>query len=384
MRLLLVREQKNLPGVIIDMSKETKILKIDAKNIDMKKINYCAEVIRSGGLVCFPTETVYGLGANAYNAKAVDSIFVAKGRPADNPLIVHISDNDMLELVTDSDGEQRENLDKLAKEFWPGPLTLIVHRDDAIPSNVSCGLDTVGVRFPSHPIAQALIKASGVPIAAPSANLSGKPSPTRAAHVIEDMTGRVDVIIDGGNCEVGVESTVFDISGEKNTILRPGAVTLNQISSIIQFADELDWRKPYDKNGEAPRSPGLKYRHYAPKAKVVIYEGEYGSIFNNIIKNIKLELEKGLKCGVLCSNENLPSYKEELEKISSPECHQAIALSLGGLCNPLEQASNLFATLRAFDELNVDIIFAEAFPTGGAGDAVMNRLYRSAGGNILH
>ena len=373
MHLLQVKEQKNLPEAIINMSKETKIITIDSNNIDLEKIEYCAQIIKKGGLVCFPTETVYGLGANAFNSEAVNSIFAAKGRPADNPLIVHISDTKMLDLVTDSDGIQREYLDKLSEKFWPGPLTLIAHRDDAIPSNVSCGLDTVGVRYPSHPIAQALIKASGVPIAAPSANLSGKPSPTRARHVIEDMMGRVDVIIDGGNCDVGVESTVFDISGENYTVLRPGAVTLEQISEVIEAADELDWKKPFDKTGQAPRSPGLKYRHYAPKAKVLIFEGEHNDVLNKIASRAAEEINKGLKCGILCGNEHVQCFDES----------KLVVLPLGALNNPMQQAANLFATLRDFDDLNVDIILSEAFPVGGAGDAVMNRLYRSAGGNII-
>lgn len=351
----------------------TEIIKIDIDNIDKEKIAHCAEVIRRGGLVCFPTETVYGLGASAFNSEAVNNIYKAKGRPADNPLIVHISDYDMLELVTDCDGQQREILNKLADKFWPGPLTLIAHRDDAVPSNVSCGLDTVGIRFPSHKIAQALIEAAGVPIAAPSANLSGKPSPTRAAHVIEDMMGRVDIIIDGGNCDVGVESTVFDIAGEQMSILRPGAVTLEQISSVVDTADELDWMKPHGDTTEKPRSPGLKYRHYAPNAIVQICDGDV----NNVAEYIKNEIinakKQGKSCGVLATDESICYYKEV----------DVVVLSLGSLENSLQQASNLFHCLRRFDDMGVDMVFAEALPRGGAGDAVMNRLYRAAGGNII-
>ena len=351
----------------------TEIIKIDKDNIDKEKIAHCAKVIRRGGLVCFPTETVYGLGANAFNAEAVNNIYKAKGRPADNPLIVHIADYDMLELVTDCDGKQRDVLNKLGDKFWPGPLTLIAHRDDAVPSNVSCGLDTVGIRFPSHKIAQALIEAAGVPIAAPSANLSGKPSPTRASHVIEDMMGRVDIIIDGGNCDVGVESTVFDIAGEQMSILRPGAVTLEQISSVVSTADELDWMKPHSDTTEKPRSPGLKYRHYAPNATVQICDGDG----DNVAKYIKNEIinakKQGKSCGVLATDESICYYKEV----------DVVVLSLGSLENSLQQASNLFHCLRRFDDMGVDMVFAEALPRGGAGDAVMNRLYRAAGGNII-
>lgn len=351
----------------------TEIIKIDIDNIDKEKIAHCAEVIRRGGLVCFPTETVYGLGASAFNSEAVNNIYKAKGRPADNPLIVHISDYDMLELVTDCDGQQREILNKLADKFWPGPLTLIAHRDDAVPSNVSCGLDTVGIRFPSHKIAQALIEAAGVPIAAPSANLSGKPSPTRAAHVIEDMMGRVDIIIDGGNCDVGVESTVFDIAGEQMSILRPGAVTLEQISSVVATADELDWMKPHGNDTEKPRSPGLKYRHYAPNATVQICDGNGENVAEYIKNEIINAKKQGKSCGVLATDESICYYKEV----------DVVVLSLGSLANSLQQASNLFHCLRRFDDLGVDVVFAEALPRGGAGDAVMNRLYRAAGGNII-
>lgn len=356
------------------MTKDTIVVKIDKDNIDFDKIQLCADVIKRGGLVCFPTETVYGLGANAFNSRAVDNIFIAKGRPADNPLIVHVSDNDMLELVTDCDLEQRDNLNKLSSNFWPGPLTLIVHRDDAIPENVSCGLDTVGVRFPSHPIAQALISASGVPIAAPSANLSGRPSPTMASHVIEDMMGRVDVIIDGGNCDVGVESTVFDISGERLSVLRPGAVTLEQLIKILPGADELDWKKPFSESGEKPRSPGLKYRHYAPKASVSIYDGEHSVVLNEILKAVRKYSSSGVKCGVLCTSET----EQEMN------FDNATVISLGSVAEPMVQAANLFSALRKFDDLDVEVVFAEALPLGGAGDAVMNRLYRSAGGRIIN
>ena len=356
----------------VDSQMNTEIIKIDRDNIDKEKIAYCAEVIRRGGLVCFPTETVYGLGASAFNSEAVNNVYKAKGRPADNPLIVHISNYEMLELVTDCDGEQRDVLNKLADKFWPGPLTMIAHRDDAVPANVSCGLDTVGIRFPSHSIAQALIEASGVPIAAPSANLSGKPSPTRASHVIEDMMGRVDIIIDGGNCDVGVESTVFDIAGEQMSVLRPGAVTLEQILTVVDSADEPDWMKSHTDSDEKPRSPGLKYRHYAPKATVKIYDGEQNLRVKHILSEIEKAKKDGFNCGVLTTDENKKYYK-----------NAATVLSLGKESDSLQQASNLFHCLRSFDEMQVDFVFAEAVPSGGAGDAVMNRLYRAAGGNIV-
>lgn len=341
----------------------------------MRKIEYCAEVIKKGGLVCFPTETVYGLGASAFNTDAVNRIYEAKGRPADNPLIVHISNMQMLDVVTDCDGFQRDCLARMADKFWPGPLTMIAHRDDAVPSNVSCGLDTVGIRFPSHSIARALIEASEIPIAAPSANLSGKPSPTRAEHVIEDMMGRVDIIIDGGCCDVGVESTVFDIAGERMSILRPGAVTLEQILTVIESADELDWMNSdiSASSNEKPRSPGLKYRHYAPKASVTIYSGKADKVQGRILYEINLRKNAGFCCGVLATDESICYYKDV----------GVIVQSLGGRADGLKQASNLFHCLRRFDDMGVNVVFAEALPRGGAGDAVMNRLYRAAGGNIV-
>lgn len=354
-------------------AKKTEIIKIDRNKIDAEAIAYCGRVLREGGLVCFPTETVYGLGAGAYNADAVAGIYRAKGRPADNPLIVHISDCSMLELVTDCTGAQREILNRLAERFWPGPLTVITSRDDAVPPNVSCGMDTVGIRFPSHPIARALIEAAGVPVAAPSANLSGKPSPTRASHVIEDMMGRVDVIIDGGECDVGVESTVFDIAGEKMSILRPGAVTLEQLASVVASADELDWMTPGGKVIEKPRSPGLKYRHYAPNASVLIYDGTRDEITARICSEIKERKKNGFSVGVLATDESICYYKED----------GIVVLSLGSLDNSLQQASNLFHCLRRFDDLGIDVVLAEALPRGGAGDAVMNRLYRAAGGALI-
>lgn len=352
----------------------TEVIKIDRNHIDLSAVKYCGEVLRQGGLVCFPTETVYGLGANAYSAEAVGKIYQAKGRPADNPLIVHISNCKMLSLVTDCTGSQRAVLDQLAEKFWPGPLTVIASRDDAVPPNVSCGLESVGIRFPSHPIARALIEAASVPVAAPSANLSGKPSPTRASHVIEDMMGRVDVIIDGGNCDVGVESTVFDISGEKMSILRPGAVTLEQILSVVKCADELNWMSHADTDTiEKPRSPGLKYKHYAPKASVTIYDGERNNVAQKINAEIKLRKNSGFSVGVLATDESICYYKEV----------GIVVLSLGSIQDSMQQASNLFHCLRRFDDLGIDVVLAEALPRGGAGDAVMNRLYRAAGGNIV-
>ena len=355
---------------------KTEIFKIDPKNIDTDVLRYCAECLRAGGLVCFPTETVYGLGANAFMQDSVSKIFKAKGRPSDNPLIVHVSDYDMLDLVTDCGGIQREMLMKIGEKYWPGPLTMIVSRDDAIPETVSCGLSTVGIRYPENPIAKELIRLAGVPVAAPSANLSGKPSPSEASHVIEDLNGKVDIIIDGGSCKVGVESTVLDLTGGKPTILRPGAVTLEQISAVYD-AEAFDWRGAHtggeDCDIENPKSPGMKYTHYSPKAEVVIYDGTRENTVRKVKSDYLEYTSTGKSAGIMTVDENLIYY----EGFSN-------VLSLGSLDDPLAQAAALFASLRKFDELGADKVFAEAVPSGGVGDAVMNRLFRAAGGKIIN
>ncbi len=352
---------------------DTKIITMHSGALHPDDAAYCGTVLREGGLVCFPTETVYGLGANAFRADSVRKIFTAKGRPADNPLIVHISDLSMLDLVTDCGGMQRALLEQLGKQFWPGPFTMIASRDSAVPEAVSCGLDTVGIRFPSHPAAQAIIAAAGVPVAAPSANLSGKPSPTEAAHVIEDMMGKVDVIIDGGSCRYGVESTVLDITACPPSVLRPGAVTVEALRGIISEVCEYEWiGQPTEGGGFKPRSPGMKYRHYAPKAQVTIYGGDASAVTARIRQEIHSAKSKSLSVGVLATDETVCYYN-----------NVAIVQSLGSRSDSLTQASRLFGCLRKFDEYGVDVVFVEAVPTSGVGDAVMNRLYRAAGGRLV-
>ncbi|MBE7064706.1 MAG: threonylcarbamoyl-AMP synthase [Ruminococcaceae bacterium] len=355
---------------------KTEIFKIDPKNIDTDVLKYCAECLRTGGLVCFPTETVYGLGANAFMQGSVSKIFKAKGRPSDNPLIVHISDYEMLDLVTDCGDIQREMLMKIGEKYWPGPLTMIVSRDDAIPETVSCGLSTVGIRYPENPIAKELIRLAGVPVAAPSANISGRPSPSEAAHVIEDLNGKVDIIIDGGPCKVGVESTVLDLTSGKPTILRPGAVTLEQISAVYD-AEAFDWRVAHtggdDCDIEKPKSPGMKYTHYSPNAEVIIYDGTRENIVRKIKSDYQEYISSGKSAGIMTVDENLNCY-----------VGFSNVISLGGLNEPLYQAATLFSSLRKFDELGAEKVFAEAVPGGGVGDAVMNRLYRAAGGNMIN
>ncbi|MBQ8827740.1 MAG: threonylcarbamoyl-AMP synthase [Clostridia bacterium] len=357
--------------------RKTEIFKIDPENIDCEVLKYCAERLKEGALVCFPTETVYGLGANAFMRDSVKKIFKAKGRPADNPLIVHISDYSMLDGVAECNEKQREMLERIGAKYWPGPLTMIVSKHNDIPSEVSCGLSTVGIRLPVNPIARKLIEFAGVPVAAPSANLSGKPSPSLASHVIEDLNGRVDIIIDGGACGIGVESTVLDISGEKPVILRPGAVTLEDITVLYYDADEFDWKSSHAGGDDCdignPKSPGMKYTHYSPEAEVIIYDGKRENIVREI-KNVARECMKdGIPVGILAADENADTYGE-FEHV----------LKLGSADDGLAQASNLFKLLREFDKLGVKKVFAEAVSCGGVGDAVMNRLFRSAGGNVIN
>lgn len=357
---------------------DTKIFKINPDNIDdtaMLQLKECAEIIKKGGLVCMPTETVYGLGANAYDSVAVSNIFKAKGRPSDNPLIVHISNYDMLELIVKESFLQKGTMTALGDRFWPGPLTMIAPKTNIIPAAVSGGLDTVGVRYPNHPIAAALIKLAGVPIAAPSANLSGKPSPTCFEHVRDDMMGRVDVIIDGGDCSVGVESTVLDITGSVPNILRPGAVTLADVNSVIDGSIEADWHLAHGiDTSKAPKSPGLKYKHYAPNAPLYIFAAENCQIMvQGICEKIIEEKKKNLSVGVLATDENRGYYRDA-----------DMIQSVGARSNSMEHAAALFTSLRRFDEAGVDVIIAEMLPQTGVGDAVMNRLYRAAAGRVIN
>lgn len=347
---------------------KTEIIKLDINNIDADKIRYAGSVIRSGGLVAFPTETVYGLGANAMDEYSISKIFEAKGRPSDNPLIVHISDkieiNKLVKYIP-------ANASRLMDAFWPGPLTIVMDKSDAVPSLVTAGLNTVAVRMPSHPVALALIKESGCPIAAPSANTSGKPSPTIASHVIEDLSGRVDVIIDAGNAKVGLESTVIDTTVNPPMILRPGGITPDQLKQVLCNIeiDKALWGK--DAKNYQPKSPGLKYTHYSPKADVIVIEGNLSRVVEKINELIGKYKMQGLNVGVLAT-EQTKGYYNNAEIISS-----------GSRYNPETIASNLFRALREFDNRNVQLILAEAINDEGIGFAVMNRLNKAAGYNII-
>lgn len=350
------------------MKKQTKLIEIDEKNIDDDLLNVPVEILRSGGLVAFPTETVYGLGANAFDEEAVSNIFKAKGRPSDNPLIVHISNMSQLEEITE---QIPEELKPLMKEFWPGPLTLLFKKSKRVPFKTSGGLDTVAVRMPKNEIALAIIGASGLPIAAPSANTSGRPSPTRAEHVLEDLSGLVDVIIDGGSTGVGIESTVLDLSEDSPMILRPGAVTYEE---LVKFLPNLKYDPATEivKEGSKPKSPGQKYRHYSPVARMEIISGDTEKMVAKINEIYKEYTNGGLKVGIMASDETLKNYAE------------VNVLSMGSRKNLETISRNLFHMLREFDKLNVDIILAEGVEESGIGKAIMNRMKKAAGENIIY
>ena len=345
---------------------KTKVYYLDEKNINIKALNEAAAVIRQGGTVIFPTETVYGLGANALDEKSVSRIFEAKGRPSDNPLIVHISNYDMLLYCI---GEPlSEKAQKLIAYFWPGPLTIIFKKSKGIPKEVTAGLDTVAIRMPDDEIALRLIEKSGVPIAAPSANISGKPSPTAPEHVIMDMENRVDVILCASSTRVGVESTVIDISGEIPLVLRPGGVPLEELRKVL---GEVEVDESIQGPGIIPRSPGMKYIHYAPKAPMTIIRGDENKVRRKILELSKKEKDKGLKVGVLTVDENKESYGD----------YEVI--SIGSKEDSNQAAHNLFDALREFDKLMVDVIYAEAISENYLGLAVMNRMKKAAGFNII-
>ena len=324
-------------------------------------------LIRSGALVAFPTETVYGLGADALNEEAVRSIFEAKGRPGDNPLIVHISRIDQLAPLISVEPSPMAHA--LMDACWPGPMTLIFPKSDAVPMAVTAGLDTVAIRFPAHPAARALIDAAQRPIAAPSANRSGRPSPTTAQHVREDMDGRIPMILDGGPCEVGLESTVIDMTGAVPRILRPGGVTPEMIERIcggVQVDEAV--MRPL-KAGERPRSPGMKYRHYAPKGQLTIVQGDSEAVIDRISALYDSALSAGEKPLILALEGHLPAYGARQ------------AISLGTDAKGMAHA--LFDALRDADALGAEVLFSEAVPADGVGLAVMNRLGRAAAFHIL-
>ena len=348
---------------------KTILAAVDEKMPQKEIIEQAGQILKQGGLVAFPTETVYGLGANGLDAAACKKIYQAKGRPSDNPLILHIAKKQSLYDIVK---EVSPNAEKLMEAFWPGPLTMVFQKKDCVPYEITGGLETVAVRFPSHAVACGGIEAAGVPIAAPSANVSGKPSPTRASHVIFDLNGKVDMILDGGSAEVGLESTIIDVSQSIPVLLRPGAVTKEMIEQVVGNidVDPAIFSKPDETI--APKAPGMKYTHYAPKAEVILVQGEDLSAVQMKIKElVKEDLRLGKEVGILATDQTKNAYGE------------GIVLSLGSRENPLQIGANLFKHLRKFDFLGIEVVYAETVPETGEGMAIMNRLKKAAGYKII-
>ncbi len=343
----------------------TKIISFVDQDIDNRILEEASNVLKQGGLVAFPTETVYGLGGDATDKEASKKIYQAKGRPSDNPLIVHISDFSQLEAIS-CDLPKEAKI--LSDAFWPGPLTMVVKKNSVIPYETTGGLDTVAVRMPSHRVARELIKQSGIMIAAPSANKSGRPSPTTAEHVYEDLCGDIDIIIDDGPVDIGLESTIIDLSEEKPMILRPGFITKDMLEAVLGEVS-VDPGIAGDDKGTRPKAPGMRYRHYAPKAPLTIVEGDTELVIEKINEMTKQANNK--RVGVIATEETRNKYIAK------------DVLVVGNRNDENSIAHNLFAVLRSFDEMSVDLIYSESFDSMGIGMAIMNRLLKAAGHSFI-
>lgn len=341
---------------------------VDADSIDMSVVEEAGAVIRRGGLVAFPTETVYGLGGDALNPSSSKKIYEAKGRPSDNPLIVHIADMDDLDRIA---ADIPEVAYKLADRYWPGPLTMIFKKRSVVPSETTGGLDTVAVRFPSHPVAQALIKASGGYIAAPSANISGRPSPTSGEHVRQDMDGRIDMIVDSGPCDIGLESTIIDLSHGAAMMLRPGFVSAEMLREVVGEL-ETDPAVFHETGPDVrPKAPGMKYRHYAPKGKVTIVSGQRDDVIRYIRDRLAANSGK-TRTAVLSDSDDAVQYTQA-----------DLVGDMGSRDDESSIASKLYDMLRRCDDENIEEIYSEEFDTPQLGQAIMNRLIKAAGHNTI-
>lgn len=339
---------------------------MNTKRLTQHDIEEAAAILRDGGLLGIPTETVYGLGANGLNEEAVAHIFEAKGRPQDNPLILHIPDASWLERYCK---EIPLTAYQLAKAYWPGPMTMILKRKDIVPNAVTAGLDTVGMRCPAHPLCREIIAASGVPVAAPSGNTSGRPSPTTAQHMLEDMDGKINAIVDGGPCSVGVESTIIDLTETPARLLRPGGITLEQLEAVLGEVAVDPAVTRLMGAGEQPKAPGMKYRHYAPKAPVTVVTGDPKNSAEYIAAHA------GAEDGIICFDEFLPLFTRRSE--TRP------VMDLGPAGDKEEQARHIFDALRSFDHTSVPAIWAQCPDTTGIGLAIANRLNKAAGFHII-
>lgn len=370
-----MEQEKQITTAIIDVKEW---MDEEPRELD-KALLPAADCLQKGGLVAFPTETVYGLGADALNATAAARIYAAKGRPSDNPLIVHIAEvADMEKLAVTN-----KLAHMLAQAFWPGPLTIILPKKDIVPYGTTGGLDTVAIRMPSHPAALSLIRQSGVYVAAPSANTSGRPSPTRASHVIEDMKGRIEYIIDGGAVGIGIESTIIDVSGKMPTILRPGFITKTMLEQIVG-AVEIDPALMQPAEGVRPKAPGMKYTHYAPKGELTLVEAEEEGritgmengnpkVVTAICSYARAKKEQGFRVGIMAPEETISYYQEVAD----------LVVCVGKRQEQDTVAAGLYAALRDFDSAGIDYIYAESFQGEGLWDAIMNRLLKAAGQRVI-
>ncbi|MBR0378031.1 MAG: threonylcarbamoyl-AMP synthase [Lachnospiraceae bacterium] len=349
---------------------ETEYLKLDPVSPDPEVIRRAGDILKRGGLVAFPTETVYGLGGDALNREAARKIYAAKGRPSNNPLIVHIADMEHLEAIA---AEIPEKARKIASIWWPGPLTMIFNKKDIVPDATSGGLPTVAVRMPNHPIALELIRAAGGYIAAPSANTSGRPSPTIAEHVREDLDGKIDMILDGGEVRIGLESTIVDFTDEIPMMLRPGYINMEKLEEIL--GEVLIDPAILDENASEnirPKAPGMMYRHYAPKAQLTIVEGGEKEVVDRILELAAQSCREGKSVGIIAADETAESYKDyDVKNIGSRETDKEIA-------------RRLFRVLREFDDEGTDVILSESFETPRMGQAIMNRLLKAAGHRVIY
>ncbi len=348
---------------------ETKFYKIDIENIDAQKMQEAGDLIAAGELVAFPTETVYGLGGDALRPDAAKKIYEAKGRPSDNPLIVHIAEVSDLERVGKNVPKQAK---KLADAFWPGPLTMIVWKKDEVPFATTGGLNTVAVRMPDHPVALELIRRSGKLIAAPSANTSGRPSPTEAAHVMGDLEGRIAMVLDGGAVGIGIESTIIDLTEPIPMILRPGYITPEMLSDVLGEKVIIDPGIIAADDTTKPKAPGMKYKHYAPKADMIIIDGEKDAVVEKINALTKDAHANGKKAAVIATEETKDAYIAD------------VVLNIGAREDEDSIARHMYKILRECDKLDVEVIFSESFKTPRIGQAIMNRLLKAAAHQVIH
>ncbi len=340
---------------------------VSQEPINIEHIREASEILKKGGLVAFPTETVYGLGGDATDKEASKKIYQAKGRPSDNPLIVHIAKFSQLEDIS---SDLPETARKLADAFWPGPLTMVVNKNEVIPYETTGGLDTVAVRMPNNPVALALIEESGCMIAAPSANTSGRPSPTKASHVYEDLSGKIEAILDGGSVDIGLESTIVDLTEDVVTILRPGYINMEMLKEVVgqvRMDPGIVYNDKGTTGGAKPKAPGMRYKHYAPKGDLTIVSGEEDKVVSAINELAAQGIAAGKKVGIIATIETKGKYN----------CGEVLVI--GDRTEEKSIAHNLYNILREFDELDVDLIYSESFATPNMGQAIMNRLLKAAG-----